>query len=138
MDLSTACGAYDFSEGYNFLAFIIYIFIVITYINCATVIYPRKKREYNKQSNRDHIKPPIYSWFFLYFLFFNDCETTIDYRVDHIIRGDSIKDPATDPNALLAKLLIDQVFIWLSVFLSYYHYHLFFNFRFLGLLPLVF
>ncbi|KAM3267258.1 DNA-directed RNA polymerase 3, chloroplastic isoform X2 [Capsicum chacoense] len=38
-----------------------------------------------------------------------DVYTEIAMRVDHIIREDSTKDPATDPNALLAKLLIDQV-----------------------------
>ncbi|CAN4113272.1 unnamed protein product [Withania somnifera] len=38
-----------------------------------------------------------------------DVYIEITMRVDHIIRGDSTKDPATDPYASLAKLLIDQM-----------------------------
>ncbi|KAE8665551.1 DNA-directed RNA polymerase 3 [Hibiscus syriacus] len=52
-----------------------------------------------------------------------DVYSEIAVRVHNIMKGDSSKDPATNPNALLAKLLIDQVdrkLVWQTVMTSVY------------------
>ena len=41
----------------------------------------------------------------------NETERSFADRVHEIIRRDSSKDPATNPHALLAKILVDQVIL---------------------------
>ena len=57
-----------------------------------------------------HVFIALFVYGHLKFIFAqNETEEIFAYRVHEIIRRDSNKDPATNPHALLAKVLIDEV-----------------------------